>query len=346
MYVGKISSGVRKEAFDGYQKDWQEQGIDKVISSWRVDMSEMILADKPIPAVIARSIDTQNPVPITAFVERNVYAEDGRNIVIPAGSRLMGELGSVGGGSETSSESARVTISWQRLIRPDGVLFVFQGETGDAQGRGGALGYLDQQLGKKYSMPIITTLLTSATSYMMATDEEDNGSETETSRQQAANDARQNFIDQMNQIFEQILADKTNIRPLTYIPAGTRIIVYPKVDLWLRTAERDAEASTNMKKKDVLIDDKEAQDRIATQAAERRIKQATGGGGSASSQVVYESEKAQVQPVLLEENSGSKSGRAPASSVGATPPPPPSMGGTPVSTGSSSGSGSGVPQLF
>ena len=67
MYVGKISSGVRKEAFDGYQKDWQEQGIDKVISSWRVDMSEMILADKPIPAVIARSIDTQNPVPITAL---------------------------------------------------------------------------------------------------------------------------------------------------------------------------------------------------------------------------------------------------------------------------------------
>ena len=84
MYVGKISSSIRKEAFDGYQKDWQEQGIDKVISSWRVDMSEMILADKPIPAVIARSIDTQNPVPITAFVERNVYAEDGRNIVIPA----------------------------------------------------------------------------------------------------------------------------------------------------------------------------------------------------------------------------------------------------------------------
>ena len=37
-----------------------------------------------------------------------------------------------------------------------------------------------------------------------------------------------------------------------------------------------------MKKKDVLIDDREAQDRIATQAAERRIKQATGGGGSAS----------------------------------------------------------------
>lgn len=348
MYVGKISSNIRKEAFDGYQKDWQEQGIDKVISSWRVDMSEMILADKPIPAVIARSIDTQNPVPITAFVERNVYAEDGRNIVIPAGSRLMGELGGTsGGGTETSSESARITIVWQRLIRPDGVLFTFQGETGDAQGRGGALGYVDQQLGKKYGMPLITTLLTSATSYMMATDEEESTMDSETSRQQAANDARQNFIDQMNQIFEMILSDKTNIRALTYVPAGTRIIVYPKVDLWLRTLERDADASTNMKKKDVLIDDKEAQDRIATQAAERRIKQAGGTGGSASSQVIYESEKAEVQPVLLEDTGGKQSGRTPASTVGATPPPPPSMGGGSSSSSSSgSSSGSGVPQLF
>ncbi len=347
MYVGKISSNIRKEAFDGYQKDWEEQGIDKVISSWRVDMSEMILADKPIPAVIARSIDTQNPVPITAFVERNVYAEDGRNIVIPAGSRLMGELGgATSGGTETSSESARITIVWQRLIRPDGVLFTFQGETGDAQGRGGALGYVDQQLGKKYGMPLITTLLTSATSYMMATDEEEGSMETETSRQQAANDARQNFIDQMNQIFEMILADKTNIRALTYVPAGTRIIVYPKVDLWLRTVDRDMDVSTNMKRKDVLIDDKEAQDRIATQAAERRIKQAGGTSGDVSSEVVYESEKTEAQPVLIEDKK--QSGRAPASTVGATPPPPPSSGSyaPPASSSGSSSSGSGVPQLF
>ena len=344
MRVGKISTNIRKEAFDGFQKDWSEQGIDRTISSWRVDMSTMILADKPIPAVIARSIDTQNPVPITAFVERNVYAEDGRNVVIPAGSRLMGELGGTSSGNEeTASESARITIVWQRLIRPDGVLFTFQGETGDAQGRGGALGYVDQQLGKKYGMPLITTLLTSATSYMMATDDETNEMETETSRQEAANDARQNFIDQMNEIFNMILTDKTNIRPLTYVPAGTRIIVYPKIDLWLRTLEIDAEASTNMKKKDVLIDDEEAQDRIATQAAERRIKQMDGGADVG--QVVYESEKAEVQPVLLDDNKQS-SGRAPASTIGAAPPPPPSTGGSPAPAASSSSSDSGVPQLF
>ena len=118
--VGKISNGSRREAFDGMQKDWSEQGIGKIISSWRVNMSEMILSDKPIPAVIARAIDSNNPAPITAYVERNVYAEEGRNVIIPAGSRLIGTLGSVTASAEATSESARVQISWERLIRPDG----------------------------------------------------------------------------------------------------------------------------------------------------------------------------------------------------------------------------------
>lgn len=53
----------------------------------------------------------------------------------------MGTLGGLTAGTETTSSSAKVQITWERLIRPDGSLFVFQGITGDAQGRGGALGY-------------------------------------------------------------------------------------------------------------------------------------------------------------------------------------------------------------
>ena len=241
--VGKISTTRSKESFDGMQKDWSEQGISKVISSWRVDMSEMILADKPIPAVIARSIDSSHPTPVTAFVERNVYAEEGRNVLIPAGSRVIGTIGSVVATSEKTSTSAKVDINWTRLIRPDGSIFVFNGLTGDAQGRGGALGYLDQQLFKRYALPLMTSAITSFTSYFIATDETSDG-ENESSKQQAANDARQNFITDMNSIFEQILGDKASIRPMTYIPAGTRIIIYPQADLWLRSIEREVDESS------------------------------------------------------------------------------------------------------
>jgi len=282
--VGKISSGLRKEAFDGTQKDWSEQGISKVISSWRVNMSEMILSDKPIPAVIARAIDSSNPAPITAFVERNVYAEEGRNVIIPAGSRLIGTLGGVTAGTEEVSEAARVQISWERLIRPDGSLFVFQGLTADAQGRGGALGYVDQQLFKKYTLPVLTTSLTSATSYFMAPKDDGEG-EDETPRQQAANDARDNFIQEMNQVFDEILADKANIKALTYIPAGTRIIVFPNTDLWLRTVDRDAEESAtfNSQKPNVLIDDKRKGDITIGMGAPQPSSTAVSAGGD----VVY-----------------------------------------------------------
>ena len=321
MSVGKISSGIRPESFDGYQKNWDEQGIAKAVSSWRVNLSEMIFADKPIPAVIARSIDSNNPTPVTAFVERNVYAEEGRNVVIPAGSRLMGTLGGLTAGTETTSSSAKVQITWERLIRPDGSLFVFQGITGDAQGRGGALGYLDQQLFKKYTLPIMTTALTSYTSYIMAPkDDDDNSSDTESPRQQAANDARQNFLQDMNRIFEQILADKTNIKPLTYVPAGTRIIVYPNIDLWLRTPERDeAEVAKNLSKRDVLIDDnKLEQDRTDTQNR-RKMGMTDADRAATAGSVVYEAEGTDAEAVAaprLMDDSKVKS-RKPAATAGA-----------------------------
>lgn len=366
MSVGKISSGIRPESFDGYQKNWDEQGIAKAVSSWRVNLSEMIFADKPIPAVIARSIDSNNPTPVTAFVERNVYAEEGRNVVIPAGSRLMGTLGGLTAGTETTSSSAKVQITWERLIRPDGSLFVFQGITGDAQGRGGALGYLDQQLFKKYTLPIMTTALTSYTSYIMAPkDDDDSSSDTESPRQQAANDARQNFLQDMNRIFEQILADKTNIKPLTYVPAGTRIIVYPNIDLWLRTPERDeAEVAKNLSKRDVLIDDnKLEQDRTDTQNR-RKMGMTDADRAATAGSVVYEAEGTDAEAVAaprLMDDSKVKS-KKPAATAGtpalmpttptggSTPPPPPSFSSGSSSSSSSSSSAAktdnSVPQLF
>ena len=346
--VGKISSGIRKESFDGYQKDWSEQGIPKSISSWRVDMSEMIFSDKPIPAVIARAIDTNNPAPITAYVERNVYAEEGRNIIIPAGSRLIGSFGSITAAAEATSESARVQISWERLIRPDGSIFVFNGQTADAQGRAGALGYVDQQLFKKYTLPVVTTVLTSAASYFIAS-ADDAAGQVETSKQQAANDARQNFLDDMESLFDEILADKTDVKAMTYIPAGTRIIVYPNTDLWLRSVERDSEESQKYQKPEILIDDVKTGEANEAKAREDVAK-------SSGSSVVYNPDDANVEaagappPVLINDV-------APKKTNNIAPPPPPSSGTVPAagttppvttttSTSAATSTNNSVPALF
>ena len=224
-------------------------------------------------------------------------------------------------------------------------MFKFNGITADAQGRGGALGYLDQQLFKKYTLPIMTTALTSYASYMMADDKNSDG-EIETPKQQAANDARDNFLSDMKQIFEQILAYKANIKPLTYVPAGTRIIIYPNTDLWIKTEKRsdkkigsgtfEGEAGGR-----VLIDDKAR----AKQRAESNARAEVVYNAGESTPVSSSGDE--NRPVLIDDRAKAQQRSNSKASAGALPPPPPSTP-APTSTPSSSQSSStsSIPQLF
>lgn len=218
--------------------DWGEP---KIVSSYPVDMSRMILKDKAIPAVLVHSIDSRyTNIPVTAIVERHIYAEEGRNIIIPAGSRLIGKAASNGG----ENHVAKLDISWQRLIRPDGSAFKFSAQSGDAQGRGGVAAYLDEQLVQKYGKPVMQTLLDSAVAYATATNDdittnESDGTKTQSSRSEAASDARSNFLDSMDGIFQQLLQEATSIKPVVFVPAGTRMTVFSNEDLWLRTEVED-----------------------------------------------------------------------------------------------------------
>lgn len=255
--VGVVHNNVKVSDFTGYEEDdWP--GSTRSVSTWRVDMSEMILEDKPIPAVLARSVYASegfgSNIPVTAIVERNVYAEEGRNIIIPAGSRVIGSLGGEGGDGSSGGNSGgavKIGISWKRLIRPDGSQFNFGGasQTADAQGRAGAIGYLDEQLLKKYSRPLLMSMVESAAAYATAagdgSSESSSGTTTTDAKTEAANDARQNFIDQMNEIFQEIIESKSNIQAVTYIPVGTRIIIFPNQDLWLNSEKRSKVAGTS-----------------------------------------------------------------------------------------------------
>ncbi len=220
--------------------DWGDM-VPKNVSSWPVDMSRMILQDKAIPAVIVRSIDSRySDVPVSAIVERHIYSEKGRNILIPAGSRVIGKMT----GSPGTDKVAKMEISWERLIRPDGGMFKFEAVSGDAQGRGGVAAYLDEQLITKYGKPILTSVVTSSVAYMMAANDDytsnaDTGSTTRSSKSEAVADARENFINAMDTIFQQLVAEATEVPPVVFVPSGTRITIFSKTDLWLRSEEDD-----------------------------------------------------------------------------------------------------------
>ena len=126
------------------------------------------------------------------------------------------------------------------------------------------------------------------------------------------------------QIFQDLLAAKTNIKAVTYVPAGTRLIIYPKIDLWLRTAERersDAYAKNAMGKPEQLIDDSDPMGSI-----HRGNK--SGGNNSSdsstSSKVVYSGDDADVQatPLIDDGAYARKREQQRRQQMGAVPPPP------------------------
>lgn len=243
---------VEEMAKGGTSRDWSSVGVDKSnISTWPVDMSRVLLADKAVPAVLVRSIDSRYPdVPVTAIVERHIYAEAGRNILIPAGSRLIGKL--EGSGFDFGrDQAAKISISWQRLIRPDGAAFKFTAVTGDAQGRGGAAAYLDLQLMKKFALPFMSSLGEGLILRMTEWNEKNSVASTTsngsggTTSETAASQTRKMFIDNFKDVWGELMAMAGEIPNILYVPSGTRLTAFASEDLWLRSDDDPVEKKSD-----------------------------------------------------------------------------------------------------
>ena len=96
------------------------------------DPSTTVTQGTLIPAVLETAIDTDVPGYVRAIVSTDVRSFDGRNVLVPRSSRLIGQYK-----SGLSAGQKRAYVIWTRLIRPDGVsvnlgspAIAFGGETG------------------------------------------------------------------------------------------------------------------------------------------------------------------------------------------------------------------------
>ncbi|MDE8650142.1 TrbI/VirB10 family protein [Novosphingobium album (ex Liu et al. 2023)] len=85
-----------------------------------------------IPAVLETAIDTDVPGYVRAIVSTDVRSFDGKRVLVPRSSRLIGQYK-----SGLTAGQKRAYVIWTRLIRPDGVsvnigspAIAFGGETG------------------------------------------------------------------------------------------------------------------------------------------------------------------------------------------------------------------------
>ena len=211
---------------------WDNIGVQGYKSSFPTDMSRVITPDKPLTAVLTYQIDTRATVTAVATVDRDVYGSSGRTVVIPRGTKI---IGSVGGGS-----TDRVGIAWKQLIRPDGVRFLFDGNSGDAMGRGGVPGNINNRYLQRYGFSLVPTLASAGLTVALggqSAQSTSNGGSTQTQDARAV--AAQILSQPLQQITQDLYSKNSNIPVQITIPAGTRLTIWSVGDLRLKPVGED-----------------------------------------------------------------------------------------------------------
>ena len=199
------------------------------------DLSRVIAQGKIIDAILESAIDTDGTAQIRAVITRDIYAEYGKNILIPKGSRAIGTFS-----SSTSNGIARVGIIWNRIIRVDGLSLNISANATDRIGRGGVAGDLDNKYLQIMRNSFLSSMVSVASSLAVegitnstGISNTTNGNSSTTTSGKASDyaliEATQDFMDDMEDVIDGMKEEQPTIR----IPQGTKIIIMVNQDLTL-----------------------------------------------------------------------------------------------------------------
>ncbi|WP_294328996.1 TrbI/VirB10 family protein [uncultured Sphingomonas sp.] len=142
MPVPAPAVGMGKQAgvYDGARQHVDVPGTgnanaDRVLAVPFANPSSTVPKGAVIQAVLESALDSTRVGMVRAIVSRDVHGFDGTHVVVPRGSRLIGEYK-----TDQAAGQARALIQWQRLMRPDGATIALESPAADPLGRAGVAG--------------------------------------------------------------------------------------------------------------------------------------------------------------------------------------------------------------
>ena len=228
-----------------------------VFSSDPFDRKFVLRQYKPIPATIVSEVRADPKIyengqllPVRATVDRNVYSDDGRTVIIPTGTLMLGYVtGNLPGPYQTIG---RMEIKWYQFILPSGVEFNFDTSnapfSGDSQGRAGVPGHGSTDYVEQLVMPMLTAIVPAAVNMIAPIADTfinqidlDNNTVVQSGTVRSSELAKQEVITAWNQVAQKLIVDAMdNTIPPFSIAAGTRITVYSPMDLVITCGNDDS----------------------------------------------------------------------------------------------------------
>jgi type IV secretion system protein VirB10 len=181
-----------------------------------------------IPGILETAINSDLPGQIRAITSQDVYSFDGRRILIPTGTRLIGEYQ-----SEVTRGQKRIFVIWTRLLRDDGVTVRLNSIGTDSLGRSGLTGLVDNKWRERFGSAILLSIVGAGSSYLTGygSGSHSGSGNGETDSDRAAELARETIAQTFSDMANQALAENLKIPPTISVHQGERIFVYVRQDL-------------------------------------------------------------------------------------------------------------------
>lgn len=107
-----------------------------------------------IPAILETALDSDLPGFTRAVVSRDVLSFDGRNVLVPRGSRVVGQYRNA-----QALGASRAFVIWTRILRSDGASIQIGSSGADELGRAGLAGRVDRHFLERFGGSILLSVV-------------------------------------------------------------------------------------------------------------------------------------------------------------------------------------------
>jgi|GEM_PF-3279566 len=172
------------------------------------DRPALIAQGTMIKAVIETAISSDVPGMVRAVLNEAVYSDDGSNLILAKGSRVIGEYraGLVRG-------QGRLFVVWHRIMTPEGIDIAIDSPGADPLGRSGHDGWIDTHFAERFGASFLLSMVGAA------------ASQTDDSA------VAEQLGDNLNSSAELALSASIDIRPTLHKNQGEQISIFVAQDL-------------------------------------------------------------------------------------------------------------------
>ncbi len=221
-------------------------GVERSVATKNERIDALVPQGTMIRGELLTAIQSDLPGSVKAITREDVWSFDGRRVLIPSGSTLIGEYR-----SGLARGQTRIFVVWTRLLRADGVSVQLGSQGTDDLGRAGNAGFLDNHYVERFGAAIALSVIGGVSQFVATLGQNVNSTQQQsqyaldpvtgqltaitvqpnqnllTARQIGA----QQISQSLTKLSEEALRDSINIPLTVYIDQGARIVVFIKKDL-------------------------------------------------------------------------------------------------------------------